>query len=79
MDDIRKRILDITKKELSQKPFVNGKRYTIICTRSKLGSNESEIENAFEKLDKDLKGIGLKLSHFPGTPNILCAEETEET
>lgn len=77
MDDIRRRILDITKRELSQKPFVSGKRYTIICTRSKLGDNELEIEEAVRELDKDLRSVGLNLSHFPGTPNILCAEETE--
>lgn len=77
MNDTRRRILDITKKELSQKPFVNGKRYTIICTKSKLGDNESEIEEAVCELDKDLQNVGLNLSHFPGAPNILCAEEIE--
>lgn len=80
MDDVRRKILTITKEELSKKPFVEGSRQTIIGHMYNMfhGCKEEEVVSGLEQLGKDLGEFGLILCSYPGHPEILCAMETED-
>lgn len=79
MNEVRRKLLEITKKELSGKPFIDGRRRTIIGIMHKMfeGCTDDEIEEGMIQLGKDLNTFDLVLTSYPGHPEFLCAEETE--
>lgn len=79
MNEIRRKVLLATKEELSQKPFIDGRRSTIIGIATIMFEDcaEDEIDRGMIQLGEDLKKFNLTLTSFPGHPEFLCAEEYE--
>ena len=78
MNEIRRKVLEATKQELNEKPFVDGRRRTIIGNMFTIFEDctSDEIEEGMIQLGEDLDEFGLILTSFPGHPEFLCAEET---
>jgi len=77
MDDIRRTVIEATKKELSEKPFDNGKRQTVIGFVTSLfdSQTDEEVQESMVDLGKDFHEYGLKLERYGSHPNMVWAAE----
>jgi hypothetical protein len=80
MDDLRRLVLTKFKEILELESFVDGVRFTILGSMDVLfeGVSEERIPILIQELGEQLAELGMRLSSYPGRPDILCAMQEED-